>query len=162
MNIIQEEIGLPKIESKSMGENHAVFTIAPLPQGYGMTLGNALRRVLLSSLPGAAASSVKIKGVAHEYSTIKGVKESVLDILLNIKQMQFQKDTKEISVIRLKKTGPGEVLAKDFECPSGVEILNPEQYVTSIDGKNDTLEMEISVEKGVGYRPSKLQKTRSE
>ena len=103
MHIIQEEIGLPKITPEVISDNHVIFTIAPLPPGYGMTLGNALRRVLLSSLPGAAISGVKIKGISHEYSTLKGVKDSVLDILLNLKQVELKKENKEKSTIKLKK-----------------------------------------------------------
>lgn len=158
MHIIQEEIGLPKIEVKTLGENHALFTIAPLPPGYGMTLGNALRRVLISSLPGAAVTAIKIKGVSHEYSTLKGVKDSVLDIMLNMKMLQMAKEEKGTSTLKLKKTGPGEVLAKHIECPTGVEILNPDLYITSLDSKTASIDMEIEVEKGVGYRPSKLEK----
>lgn len=158
MHIIQEEIGLPKFDIKVLGENHVLFTMAPLPSGYGMTLGNALRRVLISSLPGAAVTSVKIKGISHEYSTIKGVKDSVLDIVLNLKNLQLKKEGTGISILKLKKTGPGDVLAKHLECPGEVEILNPELYITSLDSKTATLEMELTVEKGVGYRPAQLQK----
>lgn len=158
MHIIQEEIGLPQIQTKSLGDNHVIFTIAPLPPGYGMTLGNALRRVLISSLPGAAVTAVKIKGVSHEYSTIKGVKDSVLDIMLNLKNLQLKKESKGPSTIKLKKTGPGEVLAKHIECPSDVEVLNPDLYITSLDTKTSSIEMEITVEKGVGYQPVKLNK----
>jgi DNA-directed RNA polymerase subunit alpha len=159
MHIIQEEIGLPKFQTQQVGDNHVIFTIAPLPPGYGMTLGNALRRVLLSSLPGAAVTAVKIKGVSHEYSTLKGVKDSVLDIILNLKNLQLKKDSKEPGTIKLKKTGTGDVTAKDIECPTGIEVLNPDLYITSLDGKSTTLEMEITVEKGVGYQPSQLKKT---
>ncbi len=159
MHIIQEEIGLPKFDIKVLGENHVLFTMAPLPSGYGMTLGNALRRVLISSLPGAAVTSVKIKGVSHEYSTLKGIKDSVLDMLLNIKNLQLKKEGLEPSILKLKKTGPGEVLAKHLDCPSDVEILSPDLYITSLDSKTTTLEMELTVEKGVGYRPAQLQKT---
>jgi len=158
MHIIQEEIGLPKIQSKSQGDNHVVFTIAPLPPGYGMTLGNALRRVLISSLPGAAVTGAKIKGVSHEYSTLKGVKDSVLDILLNLKGLQISMDNKEPQVLKLKKTGAGDVLAKHIECPTGVEVLNPDMYITSIEGKSTSIDMELRVEKSVGYRPVKLNK----
>lgn len=158
MHIIQEEIGLPKITPQVIGDNHVIFTIAPLPPGYGTTLGNALRRVLLSSLPGAAVSGMKIKGISHEYSTVKGVKESVLDLMLNLKQVKVKKDNKEKSVIRLKKTGPGEILAKHFDCPSDVTILNPDLYITSMDSKTASIEMEVFVEKGVGYMPVQLQK----
>jgi DNA-directed RNA polymerase subunit alpha len=158
MHIIQEDIGLPKIEAENLGDNHVLFTIAPLPPGYGMTLGNALRRVLISSLPGAAVTAVKIKGVSHEYSTLKGIKDSVLDIMLNLKNLQLRKDTKEPSTITLKKSGPGDVLAKHIECPSDVEVLNSDLYITSLDSKTASIEMEITVEKGVGYRPVKLNK----
>ncbi len=159
MHIIQEEIGLPKIEPKAMGDNHVIFTIAPLPPGYGMTLGNALRRVLLSSLPGAAVSGIKIKGVSHEYSTLKGVKDSVLEIILNLKKLELKKETKEPETIKLKKSGPGDVLAKHFDCPSGITILNPDLYITSLDTKSASIDMEVTVEKGVGYFPAQLQKT---
>lgn len=159
MHIIQEEIGLPKIEPKSLGDNHVVFTIAPLPPGYGMTLGNALRRVLLSSLPGAAVSGLKIKGVSHEYSTIKGARDSVLEIILNLKKLELQKEDKEIGSIKLKKSGTGDVLAKHLDCPSDITILNPDLYITSLDNKSSSIDMEIIVEKGVGYSPAQLQKT---
>lgn len=159
MHIIQEEIGLPKFEMKSLGENHVIFTMAPLPSGYGMTLGNALRRVLISSLPGAAVTSAKIKGVSHEYSTLKGVKNSVLDLLLNLKNLQLKKEGKAPGTLKLKKTGPGDVLAKHLEVPSDVEILNPDLYITSLDSKTASIDMELIVEKGVGYRPAQLQKT---
>ena len=158
MHIIQEEIGLPKIEVENLGDNHVLFTIAPLPPGYGMTLGNALRRVLISSLPGGAVTAIKIKGVSHEYSTMKGVKDSVLDIMLNLKNLQVRKDTLTPTTLKLKKTGPGDVLAKHIECPSDVEILNSDLYITSLDSKTSAIEMEITIEKGVGYRPVKLDK----
>ena len=87
MHIIQEEIGLPKISTESVQGNTAVFSVSPLPSGFGMTLGNAFRRVLLSSLPGAAITAVKIEGASHEYSTLPGIKDSVLDIMLNLKQL---------------------------------------------------------------------------
>lgn len=159
MHIIQEEIGLPKFDIKVLGENHVLFTMAPLPSGYGMTLGNALRRILISSLPGAAVTALKIKGISHEYSTLKGVRDSVLDIVLNLKNLELKKEGLTPSILKLKKTGPGEVLAKNLECPSEVEILNPNLYITSLDTKSATLEMEVIVEKGVGYRPTQLQKT---
>ena len=93
MHQIQEEIGIPKIKTETIGDNHVVFTLSPLPTGYGVTLGNALRRVLLSSLPGACVTGIKIEGVNHEYSAVKGVKESVLDIILNRKLLQIKKST---------------------------------------------------------------------
>ena len=126
MHIIQEEIGLPKIKAESKSPKHAVFTISPLPPGYGMTLGNAFRRVLLSSLPGAAITSVKIVGITHEYATIPGVQDSVLDIILNLKQLQLKKHSKDPETIKLSVKKDGDVLAKSIEPSSDIEILNPD------------------------------------
>jgi len=157
MHIIQEEIGLPKISEKSMGDFHSIFTISPLPQGYGTTLGNALRRVLLSSLPGAAVTGVKIKGVTHEYATLKGVTDSVLDIILNLKQLALSMDQNEPVTLKLSAKKTGEVTASMIEVPSGVKIHNPELYLTKVE-KGGSLEMEIIVEKSVGYRASVIGK----
>lgn len=153
MHIIQEEIGIPKIKTDSISENHMTFTMSPLPPGYGMTVGNAMRRTLLSSLPGAAPTGVKIKGVTHEYSTIPGVKDGVLDIILNLKSLEIKKDSTEPSTLKLDVSKAGKITAKDIQCPSGVEILNKDQYLTTLE-KNSKLEMEIRVEKGVGYVPA--------
>lgn len=157
MHIIQEEIGLPKITVDKKGDNEAVITISPLPSGYGLTLGNALRRVMLSSLPGAAVSGVKIKGISHEYTTIKGVKDSILDIVLNLKQLHVKKETPEQSVITLSANSAGELTAKAFKAPSDVEVLNKDLYITTLD-KGTKFYMEVFVEKGVGYKPSTLEK----
>lgn len=161
MHQIQEEIGIPKLKTQKKDDNHVVFTLGPLPSGYGMTVGNALRRVLLSSLPGACVTGVKIQGVSHEYSTIKGVKDSVLDITLNLKQLYVKKETKEPSTLELNVSKTGVVKAKDIKTPTGVEILNPDLYITTIDGKSAKLKMELRVEKGVGYVPAS-QKIKSE
>lgn len=158
MHIIQEEIGLPKIKLESSDKNRAVFSISPLPSGYGMTLGNALRRVLLSSLPGAAITGVKIDGVSHEYSTIAGVQDSVLDILLNLKLVQIKKFSKESETIKLVASKEGSVTAKNIEHSSDIEILNPDQIITHITKKGVKLNMELVVEKGVGYLPATLRK----
>lgn len=155
MHYIQEEIGIPKIKVEKISEFHAIFIVSPLPQGYGMTIGNAFRRVLLSSLPGASVTGVKIEGVSHEYSTIKGVKDSVLDITLNLKQLHVKKTSKEASVCTLSITKEGPVYAKDIKCPSDVEILNKDLYITTLE-KGSKLNMEIRVEKGVGYSPASL------
>ena len=152
MHQIQEEIGIPKIRIQKVSDNHAVFTVSPLPTGYGMTVGNSFRRVLLSSLPGAAVTGVRIEGVTYEYATIKGVKESVLDILLNFKLLQLKKTSKEPTIAVLKADKEGVVRAKDIDVPSDVEILNPDLYITTLD-KGGKLHMEIRIEKGVGYRP---------
>lgn len=159
MHQIQEEIGIPKIRTQRISGNHAVFTVSPLPTGYGMTLGNAFRRVLLGSLPGAAVSGVRIDGISYEYATIKGVRESVLDIILNLKQLQLKKAGKEASMAFLKANKEGVVLAKHIQMPSDVEILNPDLYITTLD-KGGKINMEIRIEKGVGYRPiAQMQKT---
>jgi len=154
MHQIQEEIGIPKFKPQKKGESHMLFVLGPLPPGYGMTVGNALRRVLLSSLPGAAITGVKILGATHEYSTIKGVKDSILDINLNIKQLYVQMENKEPATLELDVSKPGVVTAKDIKCPTGVKILNPDQYITTIDGKSAKLKMELRAEKGVGYIPA--------
>lgn len=153
MHIIQEEIGLPKMTEQKMGDFHSTFTISPLPQGYGTTLGNSLRRVMLSSLPGTAVTGLKMKGVTHEYTVVKGAKDSVLDIMLNFKQMSLSMDGSEKRMLSLKVKQPGVVTAGDIELPSGVTVHNPDLYITTLD-KGGTLDMEIRIEKGVGYRPS--------
>ncbi|MFC1655542.1 DNA-directed RNA polymerase subunit alpha [Patescibacteria group bacterium] len=154
MHQIQEEIGIPKFKSQSKGDHHMVFTLGPLPPGYGMTVGNALRRVLLSSLPGACVTGIKIQGVTHQYSTIKGVKDSILDITLNLKKLHIQKETKEPSTIELNVSKTGVVTAKDIKTSSDVKIMNPDLYITTIEGKSTKLKIEMRVEKGVGYVPA--------
>jgi DNA-directed RNA polymerase subunit alpha len=156
MHIIQEEIGLPVFSTTAgtRGDDaHVVFSIAPLPPGYGMTLGNALRRVLLSSLPGAAVTSLRIRGVQHEYSAIKGVKESVVDIGLNLKQLRLRKQSKELQTVSLSAKGPAVVTAKDLDLPSDIEVLNPDLVICTIE-KGGSVELELTVEKGVGYEPA--------
>ena len=152
MHQIQEEIGIPKIKVEKVSDTHAIFSVSPLPQGYGITIGNAFRRVLLSSLPGACITGIKIDGITHEYSTIKGVKDSVLDITLNLKLVRIRKTSLEPTTITLSANKEGEIRAKDIKCPSDIEILNPEQYITTIE-KGAKLAIDIIVEKGVGYIP---------
>ncbi|MFA5792536.1 MAG: DNA-directed RNA polymerase subunit alpha [Candidatus Gracilibacteria bacterium] len=153
MHIIQEEIGLPKISEQKIGDHESMFTISPLPQGYGTTLGNALRRVMLSSLPGTAVTGIKVKGVTHEYTTVKGVKDSMLDIMLNLKQLALSSEGAQTQTLTLKAKQVGVVTAGDIDTPSGVTIHNPDLYITTLD-KGGSIEMEIRVEKGVGYRAS--------
>jgi len=153
MHLIQEEIGIPKIKTDKISENHVVFTMSPLPTGYGVTLGNALRRVLLSSLPGACITGVKIDGASHEYTTIKGVKESVLDITLNLKQVRLKKTTADVSTITLETSKAGVITAKDITCPAEVEVLNPDQHIATLE-KGTKIKFEMRVEKGVGYEPA--------
>ncbi len=135
---------------------HGIFEIDGLYPGYGHTLGNSLRRIILSSLPGAAITQVKIDGVDHEFSTMSGVQEDVINILLNLKRIRIASHTDEPIKVTLKKTGPGVVTAADFDAPSQVEILNPEQPVCTITNKSTTLNMEITVEQGLGYVPREV------
>lgn len=156
MHIIQEEIGLPVFSTQkgSKGDDsHVVFTIAPLPPGFAMTLGNGLRRVLLSSLPGAAVTSVRIQGVQHEYATVKGVTESVVDIMLNLKKLKLRKHNKDMETITLDVKGPKEVTAADLKVSSDIEVLNPDLHLFTIE-KGGSISLQLTVEKGVGYEPA--------
>jgi DNA-directed RNA polymerase subunit alpha len=149
----------PRISSESVEENRGSFTIEPLDRGFGYTFGNSLRRVLLSSLNGAAITSVRIEGVAHEFSTIRGVKEDVTDIVLNLKGVvcRMHSDATEIEA-PLVVTGPGEITAKDIDLPSGVEILNPEAHIATLD-KQTKLEVYLTIGRGRGYRPAEENKS---
>lgn len=136
------------------GTNREGFiTIEPLPQGFGMTLGNALRRVLLSSLPGAAVTQAKISGVSHEYSTIKGVKEDVVQILLNLKKIRLSIEGDKSAKLELDAKGPKEVKAGDLQVPASVKISNPEQVIATLSDNKTRFEIELTAEKGVGYVP---------
>lgn len=129
---------------------HGVYEIDGLYPGYGHTLGNSLRRIILSSLPGAAITSLKIAGVAHEFSVIDGVKEDAISLILNLKKVRFAVTSGEKVTAHLKVTGPMIVTAKDIECPGQVTIANPDQYICEITSKIK-LDVEISVERGMGY-----------
>lgn len=129
------------------------FVIEPLPQGYGITIGNALRRVLLSSLTGAAITSVKVRGVTHEFSSIKGVKEDMVQFLLNLKRVRVKLEGTTTANIKLNATGPGEVTAKSIETPAGVTVANPEEYLATLSDSKTKLETEMVVEMGTGYVP---------
>ena len=144
------EIGRPKIESTSLDETTGVFVVEPLERGLGITLGNSLRRVLLSSLPGAAATSIQIDGVLHEFSTIEGVKEDVTERVLNVKGLCFKMHTDEPRTVILDANGPCEVTAGDLILDSDVEVTSPEQHIATL-SENAHLHIEICVEKGRGY-----------
>jgi DNA-directed RNA polymerase subunit alpha len=150
---------IPRISSESVEENRGSFTIEPLDRGFGYTFGNSLRRVLLSSLAGAAVTSVRIEGVAHEFSTIRGVKEDVTDIVLNLKGIvcRMHSDATEIEA-PLVVTGPGEITAKDIDLPSGVEILNPDAHIATLE-KQTKLEVYLTIGRGRGYRPAEENKS---
>jgi DNA-directed RNA polymerase subunit alpha len=145
---------VPRITSETVEENRGSFTIEPLDRGFGYTFGNSLRRVLLSSLAGAAVTSVRIEGVAHEFSTIKGVKEDVTDIVLNLKGIvcRMHSDATEVEA-PLVVTGPGEITAKDIDLPAGVEVLNPDVHIATLE-KKTKLELYLTVGRGRGYRQS--------
>jgi DNA-directed RNA polymerase subunit alpha len=140
----------PRVVSES--ERSGVYEIDGLYPGYGYTLGNSLRRIILSSLPGAAVTHVKIPGVAHEFSTIEGVKEDVVTILLNTRKVRFKLLTDEPQTITLSMKGPGEVTAGSLKLPGQVEVLNPEQHIAELTGKT-SFEMELRAERGLGYVP---------
>ena len=140
----------PRVVSES--ERSGTYEIDGLYPGYGYTLGNSLRRIIHSSLPGAAVTHVKIPGVAHEFSTIEGVKEDVVTILLNIRKIRFKLLTDEPQTITLSVKGPKEVTAADLKLPGQVEVLNPEQHVAAVTGKVN-FELELRAERGLGYIP---------
>lgn len=144
----------PRVISEE-GES-GVFEIEGLYPGYGHTLGNSLRRIILSSLPGVAITSVKITGVNHEFSVIEGVKEDVITILLNLKRIRMRFTTDEPQTLTLKVKGEKTVTAADLEVPGQVEILTPEQHITTLTSKNASLEMEIHAEKGLGFMPKEM------
>jgi DNA-directed RNA polymerase subunit alpha len=150
----------PKIECVELAEDNSYgkFVVEPLERGYGITLGNSLRRILLSSLPGAAVTSVKIDGVLHEFSTIPGVVEDVTDIILNLKQLSLKVYSDETKTLRIEADGEGIVTAGDIHSDADVEILNPELHIATLD-KGGRLIAEITVGKGRGYVPADQNKT---
>jgi DNA-directed RNA polymerase subunit alpha len=150
---------IPRITSESVDDNRGTFTIEPLDRGFGYTFGNSLRRVLLSSLAGAAVTSVRIEGVAHEFSTIPGVTEDVTDIVLNLKGIvcRMHSDATEVEA-PLVVTGPGEITAKDIDLPAGVEILNPDVHIATLE-KKTKLELYMTIGRGRGYRPAEENKS---
>jgi DNA-directed RNA polymerase subunit alpha len=150
-------VARPSIREDPISPTRAKFVIEPLEPGFGYTLGNALRRTLLSSIPGAAVASVKIEGVLHEFSTIPGVTEDVTDIVLNIKDMVIRSELDEPATLYLKAKGPGDVTAGDISPPAGVEILNTDLHIATLGGRA-SLEMELTVERGVGYRAAEQNK----
>ncbi len=146
------EIEKPRIEAVELADNgmYGKFTVEPLERGYGATLGNSLRRVLLSSLPGVAVTSVKIDGILHEFSTIEGVKEDVTEIILNIKEVVLKINGEGPKVVYIEAEGPCEVTAGMIKCDSEVEILEPDTHIATL-GEGGRLSMEITVDKGRGY-----------
>lgn len=150
MHILHNTIWVPKIRREVLSSTEERFVVEPLPNGYGVTLGNSLRRVMLSSIPGARVTGIKIPGISHEYSTLPGVRESVLDIMLNIKGLIIKKDSTDIEWLTLTKKKGGVVTGADIKCPSGTEILNPDMYITTVDAGFD-FSLSLRVEKNVWY-----------
>ncbi|SMO63223.1 DNA-directed RNA polymerase subunit alpha [Balnearium lithotrophicum] len=132
-------------------DTYGRFVVEPLEKGYGITVGNALRRVLLSSIEGAAPTAVKFEGVYHEFTTIPGVVEDVTDIVLNIKKLRFVLHGEGPIFIELRKKGPGKVYAKDFEIPSQLELLTPDQEIATLDNENAEIEIHLRIDKGKGF-----------
>jgi len=165
------ETATPRIEILEQTDTFGKFVVEPLERGYGVTLGNSLRRVLLSSIPGAAVTSIKIDGALHEFSTIKGVKEDTTELILNLKDLAVKVHPDgqaavagvkpEPKTIRLDVKGPGRVTGADIQCPSDVEVVNPEVYIATISDDGASLAMEMTVDIGKGYvLPEKQDKSK--
>lgn len=141
-----------KIKEVTVSPDYGEFVIEPLHPGFGHTMGNSLRRVLYTSIPGASVTSVRISGVKHKFSTLKGLKENIVDLLLNLKEVNFQlSDNKENATVKLLVKGAKKITAGDIEVPDGVEVVNKEQYIGSLSGDAAKLDMEINIERGYGY-----------
>lgn len=147
---------LPKVECEASSIGYARFVIGPMESGYGITLGNVFRRVLLSSITGAAITSIRVSDVYHEFSTIPHVKEDMTQLVLNVKQVRLKmhSDDSEPAQLRLEVRGEGVVTAGDLECPSDVEIINPDLYLFTVDSDEAEVEMELTVQRGKGYSPA--------
>ena len=145
---------MPKIEREAEARNYGKFIISPLERGYGVTVGNAMRRVLLSSLDGAAVSSVRITDVLHEFSDIPGVREDVIQVTLQIKQLRLKLNGVDSTRMHLEVRGEGMVTAADIVTPSDVEIINPDLYLFTVDNPKARIDIEFTVERGRGYSPA--------
>ena len=141
----------PTIEEEPVAENRSRFVVEPLEPGFGYTLGNTMRRTLLSRIPGAAITSVRIDGVQHEFSTIDGVVEDVVDFILNLKQVVLRIDADEVQTLYLSAKGAGDVTAADLKAPAGVEVINGDLHLATLSASGK-LEVELTAERGVGYR----------
>jgi DNA-directed RNA polymerase subunit alpha len=147
----------PQIEIEEVGENRSRFIVEPLEPGFGYTLGNTMRRTLLSRIPGAAITSIQIEGVEHEFSTINGVVEDVVDIILNIKRVVIALEGVDEQTLYLSAKGSGDVTAADLKLPAGVEVVNPDAHIATL-SSSGRLEMELTVAPGVGYRTADANK----
>lgn len=153
---LSETLNIKKI---SETDTEGVFEVEGLYTGYGLTIGNALRRVLLSSLPGAAITQVKIKGIGHEFTTIPNIAEDVVEITLNLKKIRFRIHTDEPQVLTLKSKGEGKVTAADIETNAQVELITRDAHIATLTSKNAEFEIELTIEKGLGYVPVEVRKT---
>ena len=161
MHIIHTTIWVPKIRREVLADNEERFVIEPLPSGYGVTLGNSLRRVMLSSIPGTRVTGIKIHGAAHEYTNLPGIRESVLDIMLNLKWLVVDMPSHGKEWLKLHKKQAGPVTAGDIKVGGGIEILNKDLYITTIDTWFE-LSLDIRIEKSVGYLSIEEEKKREE
>ncbi len=158
MRVETEQSNAPWIRVEELGDSYGRVVLEPLEQGFGTTLGNAIRRVLLSSIPGAAVTRVRFAGKFHEYDTIPGIKESVLDIILNLKELAIRITRGDgLHRLVLQAEGEGEVTAASIETPSGIVIINKDHYIATLD-EDGRLEMELEIETGYGYRPAERNK----
>jgi DNA-directed RNA polymerase subunit alpha len=148
------DIALPKVELVTSSDTHGVFHIEPLEPGFGTTVGNALRRVLLAGLTGVAVDSVRVEGVYHEFSEIPGVKEDMTDFILNVKRLRLRATSDQVGTLRLDTSGVGRVTAADIKCPPEVEIVNPELHLLYVDDPDVRLSIEMTVRRGRGYAPA--------
>lgn len=144
----------PKVERVEDSRNYGKFVISPLERGFGVTIGNALRRILLSSLEGVAVTSIRIKDVLHEFSNIDGVREDVIQVMLQVKQLRMKLYDANSSHVHLEVHGEGTITAADIICPSEVEVINPELFLFTVDDKKANIEMDMTVERGRGYLPA--------
>jgi DNA-directed RNA polymerase subunit alpha len=147
----------PQIQEEPVGDNRSQFVIEPLEPGFGYTIGNTLRRTLMSRIPGAALTSVRVEGVLHEFTTISGVKEDVVDVILNLKEVVLAMEAEEAQTLFLSASGSGPVKAGQFKLPAGVEVVNPDHVIATL-SSSGKLEMEVTVERGVGYRSAEKNK----
>ena len=145
---------LPKIEVEAISQNYGHFVVSPLESGYGITIGNALRRVLLSSLPGAAVTSLRVSGIHHEFSSIPSVREDMTRLILHVKQIRFHSRSEDPVRIHVEVTNEGPITAGDLVCPPEVTVANPDQYLLTADSNDVDLDIEMVVETGRGYSPA--------
>ena len=155
------EFRRPSIKMEPTGDNSARFILEPLERGFGYTLGNCMRRVLLSSLPGAAVTSLRVDGVDHEFSVISGVREDVTNIILNLKELVFKLNGEPSVTVRVVAKGPAKVKGADIQCPAGVEVINGDLHLATLN-KSAKLDMELTVEKGRGYSSAEINKKASD